>query len=160
MSEIKINKKLVNATNNSKIKKARLHHSNYYITINTNQRFTGHEEEFNLFVENFQNTIDNVLMSNDGLKQIIKFKDPSANFTTQFIDSINPEGVVEKSPNNNTIHAHILLKISHRTLISLDYDLIKQKIQEEMNLKNIYMSVRVYRSSTDQLEDYLKKNQK
>lgn len=160
MSDIQIKKKLVNATENYKNKKPRLHHSNYYITINTNQRFLGTEEEYEPFIEKFQNTIDKVLMSDSGLRQIIKFKDNEASFTTQFIDSINPEGVVEKSPNNNTIHAHILLKINHRTLITLDYDKIKKEIQEDMGLKNVYLHVKLYRNPTDQLEDYLKKNQK
>lgn len=133
-----------------------LRHSNYWITINTNKRFTGYEEDYQEFVDKFRAVIEEIF--DKDLKRYVKINKPDHAYNTQYFKDVSSEAVIEKGGKNNTIHAHIMVKFAHRTSITLDYGDIRNKVMNEMGLDSLFMSNKLFRRADDNLERYLYKD--
>lgn len=135
-----------------------LRHSNFFITINTNKRYTGNEEDYEEFIEKFKNSIDNQF-TNDNIVNLIKVQNEEHELSEKYIKNIDIQSAIELGPTTGTIHSHILVKIAHYTNVRLEYQYFKEQIMKDMGLKNIFMNVKLYRNANDTLERYLFKNQ-
>lgn len=133
-----------------------LRHSNFFITINTNQRYTGHEEEYEQFVNNFKRVLDGIF---DNLANLITVTKDDDKFDDSTIKKIGIQSVIEKAPKTNAIHAHILVKVAHYTSVKFNIDYFKEQILAGTNLKNIYIQIKMFRNANDILEKYIYKNQ-
>jgi len=138
--------------------KTTLKHSNFFLTINTNQRFRIRDErdvqEVQEFANRFKDTLTHIF---DNIQQYLKVPEDSE-WNRKYFENINVESAVERSPDTDTVHAHILIKVDHRTKVQLDYDAIKNYILEQMGLPNIHLFNRVYFDTHATLEDYIFKN--
>ena len=79
-------------------------------------------------------------------------------WSDDFIDDVDIDYVIELGSVKRHIHAHIMIKIKHRTKLMLDYKKIKAKVLSELGLKNIYVNNKLMKkdSSTNVL-DYINK---
>lgn len=134
-----------------------LRHSNFFITINTNKRFTGNEEDYEEFIEKFKNSIDNQF-TNDNIVNLIKVQNEEHELSEKYIKNIDIQSAIELGPATGTVHSHILVKIAHYTNVRLEYQHFKETIMKDMGLKNIFMNIKLYRNAGDRLETYLNKN--
>ena len=139
-----------------KNKSKQLRHSNFFITINTNQRFNPYSEECKIFKGKLQNAVDKLLT--EKMNEIIEFKE-EGEFNTEYIKNIDIQNALEIGPETNTVHSHTLLMINHYSNIKLNYKVINEFIKTELGLKNIYLNNRVAHgiNSMNNLKDYLSK---
>ena len=138
-----------------KTKKRQLRHSNYFITINTNKRFTGHEPHFNRRTREFEKAITDTFA--DEVGDIVVFKEGGP----ADIKSINLEYGIELGDELGCLHVHLTLKISHYAKLKLDYAAIRAKMLEKLPFlegKPVHMSNRLYRDAGGTLRDYMNKN--
>lgn len=162
MDQIPVEDKTVVAVKTSRKKALRnLRHSNYFLTINTQQRYTGHEEDYEEFVEKFREVIDHIF-SRENLPNILVLtdvaKEKGHTLTPQYVKQIKIEKAIERGGKNDTVHVHILFKVAHYTNLSLKYSDIKQAVQDQMELPSVYMQSKLYKNAEDTLENYLMKN--
>jgi ribosomal protein L30/L7E len=131
-------------------------HSNYFITINTNQVFTGLEEGFEEYKQRFKNVIREVF-SLANIPNFIKVNREGEHFGYPFINRVEVQAAYELGPKKSTLHCHLLLKIAHYTNVSIDNPAIRDMICPRMGLKNIHIDTRLFRGANDTLEDYIRK---
>lgn len=139
------------------VPKKRLAHSNFFLTINTNQVFRGGEEGYKPFVDRFKEALGDIF-GPDHLGDFINITVPGHSFDSDYIKDVDVEFVVERGGKLNTIHAHGLIKISHWSLISLNYHKVREEMIKRMELPGLYMNVKLFRNSNDKLQDYLYKD--
>lgn len=138
----------------------RLNHSNWFLTINTNKQFKDPDNpEMLAFVNKFYEVMGKIFEGNN-VKKYIKIKEDGVKFTPDKFREIDVQYTVERGSNNGQIHAHVLVAVSHRTQITLDFTAIKEKVKEEMELPNIYFLSKLFRNASHNLEDYINKDVK
>jgi hypothetical protein len=156
MSEIEIITKPV-VTQNLIEKKKQIKHSNFFITINLNKRFATANDALNSqLYKTLQNNI-NECWKNIKDYIIIKDTDPNATVTPKYIKKINGEGSVEVGEKFIQLHAHLLIKVDHYTMIHFNYQKLKSEILRDTNLKNIYVYCKLYKDVNKRLQDYIYK---
>ena len=129
-------------------------HSNYLVTINTNQQYKDDKENLKNDVAIFDDIINNVL--ND-IENYIKLPE-GITFDQPHIQNCDVDYVVEVGTIRSQIHVHIMIKITHFTRVQLDYVKLKNTIKTKLGLKNIYMQSKLLRpSASDNILDYLAK---
>ena len=136
-------------------RKQRLKHSNFYITINTNKRFQEAQEGLREFVTRFKATLAGIF---DNIVNYIVINEQGVEWDTKYICGVNNEYTIERGGKNETIHCHALVRITHRTSVSLDYKKLRTKVQEDMDLPSIHLHIKLYRSAHDALQNYLHKD--
>ena len=128
-------------------------HSNYLITVNTNQQYKN-DENLQNDVTIFDEIINNLL---NNIDQYIKLPD-GIPFDEPYIKDVTVDYVVEVGDIKKQIHTHIMIKITHFTKVQLQYLNIKQDIKEALGLDNIYFQSKLLRqSASDNILDYLSK---
>lgn len=83
-----------------------------------------------------------------------------------FIERMHIEGAgvewapgTKKNHKNQYLHAHILVKISHRTRLLVDRDYVAKYFKERLGLPHIpYIHVDVVKDNTQKIIDYVTKN--
>ena len=143
----------------SKMKAKQLRHSNFYLTLNTNQRFIPTSKEYKIFNDKFCNVIDR-LLDKSNLHNVIVLKDKNANYTKEYIPKIDIQKVVELGEEKNCVHMHALVLISHYTSVNINYSYISDFVKNQMDLKNVYFNCKVVKENINNLKDYLKKGEK
>ena len=129
-------------------------HSNFLLTINTNQQYKENDEHLGDDIEIFDNSIKTILNSIDeyvNLPETDKWDDATI---------IEPEieYVIERGGMKGQLHIHILFKFKHFSKIQLNYNKIKDKLKTDLGLDNVYMFNRLIRNGgNDNVMDYLKK---
>jgi len=137
-------------------------HSNFLITINTNQVYDPNNPDSLSLETRFDQALSTIF-ADTNIPNLIDFKIDGHTFTRPYIDSINVERVIEYNgkTNQNRLHAHVFVQVAHRSKIHLKLSEIKQKIMEDTGLSNLYFYTKVYRHANDNLENvmrnYLKK---
>lgn len=138
-----------------KEKKRKARYSNFFITINTNQKLNPESKEAQLLRKKLKKSLNDIF---NNMEKIVEFKDDKeAKWDDTFIKSVNIESVIETGPKNNAIHCHFLITIHHKTTLKLNFGKIKKIICDGTKLKNIYINNRNYYSSGMNLRAYLKK---
>ena len=126
--------------------KKRLIHSNFLLTINTQQRYAQDDPHLNDDAEFFENTIQEMLNS---VEHYIKLPEGDS-WNNDTIKNVDIDYTVERGTKHGQLHCHILLKFDHSTKVQLDYAKIREKILKDTGLKNIYMYNRLVRNSGSQ----------
>jgi hypothetical protein len=135
--------------------------SNFFLTINTNKRFYKTEENYPVYKHKLTEVIDTFLGNKKNIVHFIKHTDGQLNFSD--IKKISVESVLELGPKTRTLHAHVLIKIFHRTNIRLDPLQIQSVILEAFNededthLENIYINIRASSNQSDNILRYMSK---
>lgn len=106
----------------------RLSYSNWFITINTNQRYHTYDEAKPLLVA-LQKAIKKVF---DDLQSYVQFKTPGDEWTPAYIIGVKVKQGVEFSPERGLPHVHLLIAIAHRSKIHLDYAMIQKDVRESL----------------------------
>lgn len=135
-------------------------YSGFLLTINTNQKFTGHEINFRETVESFMNAVSDMYKV-DGLKSIIKCKDTTVDINTlwnnnEIIKDISINSTPELGPSSQCLHIHSNIIISHYTKIHLDKDAI-QSYMKEKGFSGCHVHFSYYTDSAKQIKDYVHK---
>ena len=144
---------------NTKLRK-RLNHSNFFVTLNTNQKWNGNEEGFEMYVQKFRNAIDKIF-GHQNIEKFVKWKSNITNYgekvawNNKTIKKIEIQKAIENS--DSGLHAHILIGIAHYSKLHLDYNSISSSLAHEMGLEKIYHYTRVFHDSKANLLDYIEK---
>jgi len=137
-----------------KIKNKKPLSSNFLLTINTNQQYKDNDENLENDIEIFDNTIKDILNHIDSyitLPEHDKWDDDT-------IKDVDIDYTIERGTIKNQLHIHILFKFKHFTKIQLNYTAIKEKINTDLGLKNIYMYNKLIRNSgNDNILEYIDK---
>src|SRR4051812_5454976 len=81
----------------------KLKHSNWYLTINTNQVFQPDQEGRQEFINKFKDCMDNVLGKRNILKYI-SIKEPGVKKSKESIQSISVEAALEIGGKQKSVH--------------------------------------------------------
>lgn len=129
-------------------------HSNFLLTINTNQQYKSNDEHLKNDIEIYENVIKNLLNNIDKYVNLA----PGDNWDDDTIKDIDIDYIIERGTKKGQIHAHALVKFTHFTKLQLNYKKMKEKVQSELGLKNIYLNNRLIRNSGSQnIIEYLNK---
>ena len=128
--------------------------TNFLLTINTNQQYKDNDEHLKDDIEIFDASIKELL---NNIDQYINLPETDK-WDDHFIKDFDIDYVLERGQKKGQLHIHILFKIKHFTKIQLNYDKIKNKIKDDLGLKNIYMQNKLIKmSNNDSIVDYLNK---
>lgn len=160
MSSVKINIPKSSEPSVKKERKAssRIKHSLFFITINTNKRFTELTEECQNLA-NKLSTIANDLFDNPiNVRELIISKDKTPNEIEEAIVEIGSfDGEIELGSESHNLHLHGVLPISSRIPILLNLTKIRERLYEEFKYK-LHLDVFKIADSSKTLLEYAKKN--
>lgn len=125
------------------IKNEKIKNSTFLLTINTNCSYKENDKNLENDIEVFDELIKNVL---NNIDTYIK----PDNFDYEKIKTADIDYTIERGGERGFIHCHILLNFSHTTKIQLDVNLIKQKIINELGLKNVYINNKLIKNYQNQ----------
>lgn len=135
--------------------------SNFMITLSTNYR-PGDDAEAKALVDRLGDATDRIFRSPDSLERIIKFNIPTHHFDDRYIQDINvthgPE--VGKNRKGGRVHNHIILKIKHRSNITIKNSV--EEIRREYARHGIdvhYVKIDFLRDATEAARRYAAKDQ-
>ena len=111
-------------------------HSNFLLTINTNQQYKDNEKHLENDIQIFETVIQNVLNNVDKYVNLPK----EDKWDDDTIKDINIDYIIERGTKKGQIHCHALIKFTHFTKLQLNYKKMKEKVQNELGLKNIYLN--------------------
>lgn len=132
--------------------------SNFFLTINTNQHFNQHSEEYEKFNDKLKVSLNEIYENIGDYLKIKKDKDEYKNDTyDNNIHDVDIKSATEIGSKTGKAHSHTLIAVKHNTLVHLDYDKIKEKIKNDLQLKNFYLNNRVSSNSNANLVDYISK---
>jgi hypothetical protein len=153
MPDIKVKGKIQNLEKEEKNKKPI--HSNFLLTINTNQQYKSNDEHLQNDIEFFENTIKNIL---NNIDQYIDIRNDGDIWDDDTIKDVDVDYIIERGTKKGQIHCHALIKIKHFTRLQLDYKKLKEKVKKDLGLKNIYLNNRLVRNSgSENIVEYLNK---
>lgn len=130
--------------------------SGFFITLNSNRKWANDSEETKCFKEAVNTAF------NDPSK-FVKFKDASHKWSAKYIIDANTEISFERGdptkPTKNQIHAHVILKIKHRSNLQIDAHALKIAITERCPALNgsFYINNRYFNSPEVNLRNYIQK---
>lgn len=79
-------------------------------------------------------------------------------WSSDIITNAECDHTVERGGKRGQLHAHMLIKISHRSKISLDYAAMKARLCEDLGIENAYTNAKLVRATgSDFLLAYLNK---
>lgn len=138
-----------------KPREAKPKRSGWLYTVSTNQRYEDDDPDLandeNVFAE-----VVNEICENIG--DYLIFKVEGDGFTDEKVQFANSDYVIERGGKTKALHAHILIQISHHSRIHLDFEKIKDRIQEELGVK-VYINGKLVKPTSDHfLSEYLSKH--
>lgn len=157
--------------------KGRLSNSNWFITINTNQRFDTYDDARPILRE-LQIAIKSIFQN---LSQYVKFKPAELAlghaYNSEYIDRVRVKQGVEFSESRGLAHVHFMIAIRHKSKIQLDYQKIQDDVRQHLadkcpecfrvqkpdgslgEPKTLYFYSKVYRDAAANFESYIDKDQ-
>jgi hypothetical protein len=140
-------------------------HSGYLITISTNVR-PKNDREAEEVSDCLRDTLEELLEA-EGLREVIDFRKRGHKFTSDFVDDVNSEFVIEigRMPRGRRVHAHVLIMIKHRSNLRLDYTKLRNFINRALGdgrcsqFVKAYVNVRLLKGVFD-IRKYLRKELK
>ena len=128
--------------------------SNFLLTINTNMQYKDDDKHLDDDIEIFNNSINQLL---NNIDDYIKLPENDT-WNDKLIKSCDIDYTIEPGTKKGQLHIHIMFKIRHFTKIQLNYDKIKKKICDDLELNNVYMYNRLLKpNESDNVEDYINK---
>jgi hypothetical protein len=129
-----------------------LKHSNFFLTINTNQSYKVDDAHIDNDTEVLVEVIENIL---NNINSYVKL--PAGATFDNNVKNADIDYVVEKGNSKHMLHCHIYLKFTHDTDVKLDFAAIKKQVCDRLGLPNIHMMNRMVRSNDDNVLNYLGK---
>lgn len=135
-------------SNVQKEKEEKYKKSNFHLTISTNKKYEKDDPHLEDDMKYFDQIISDILNHIDGYVKLPEHTE--WNDTT--IKDVDVDYVVEvgSQKNGKRLHCHILFRFLHRTKIQLDYDKIKKRICDALQINNVYMYNRLVRPTEGQ----------
>lgn len=130
--------------------------SGFFITLNSNRKWANDSEE----TKCFKQAVNSVM--NDP-SAFVKFKDANHKWSARYIIDADTEISFERGdptvPTKNQIHAHVILKIKHRSNLQIDAHALKVAITERCPALNgsFYINNRYFNSPEVNLRNYIEK---
>ena len=129
-------------------------HSNFLLTINTNQQYKDDDEHLQDDIEIFDESIKTIL---NNIDQYINLPETDK-WNDETIKDCDIDYTIERGGKKGQLHIHILFKFKHHSRLQLNYDKIKDTLKKDLGLQNVYMYNRLVRNSgNDSIIDYLSK---
>ena len=129
-------------------------HSNFLLTINTNQQYKDDDEHLQDDIEIFDESIKTIL---NNIDQYINLPETDK-WDDETIKNVDVDYVIEHGGKKGQLHIHILFKFKHHSRLQLKYEKIKEKLKTDLGLNNLYLYNRLVRNSgNDSIIDYLSK---
>ena len=136
------------------IKNEKPKQTNFLLTINSNQQYKDDDKHLKDDIEIFDHSINQLL---NNIDDYIKLPE-SDKWDDSTIKSCDIDYTIERGTKKGQLHIHIMFKIRHFTKIQLNYDKIKTKICNDLELNNVYMYNRLLKpNESDNVEDYINK---
>ena len=136
------------------IKNVKPKQTNFLLTINSNQQYKDDDKHLKDDIEIFDGSINQLL---NNIDDYIKLPD-DVSWNDKTIKSCDIDYTIERGTKKRQLHIHIMFKIRHFTKIQLNYDKIKTKICNDLELNNVYMYNRLLKpNESDNVEDYINK---
>lgn len=131
-------------------------YSCFLVTINTNQRYKADDQYMESDSEFFENIVRTEIL--EKLPDYVNVMQEGHSWSNDHIDGVDVDYILERGEKYNALHAHILIKIKHRSKVQLNYKTMKQRVVERLGLKNVYFDCKLVRpTSDDWLKDYIYK---
>ncbi len=104
--------------------------------------------------------IDTVF-SEDNAPQILTFREPDQEWEADTIVSVDMDFAIELGSKHKKIHAHGLVKITHRSKIRLEYKLVEEAFKELLHIRSVHCYNRLVKGERQDitLQNYLEKTQ-
>ena len=155
MPEIKVKGKVQQL--DKVVKNEKYKNSNFFLTINTNQQYKNGDPNVENDIAVFEETLKSVLSN---VNDYVKIKDGGV-WSDETIKDVDIDYIVELGTAKKCIHAHVMLKFKHNTILMLDYPKIKKKFLTTLGLKNIHLHNILMKSDSssnvlDQINKYAK----
>ena len=129
-------------------------HSNFLLTINTNQQYKDDDEHLDDDIEIFNHSIKTIL---NNIDQYINLPETDK-WNDETIKDCDIDYTIERGGKKGQLHIRILFKFKHHSRLQLNYEKIKEKLKTDLGLNNVYMYNRLVRNSgNDSIIDYLSK---
>ena len=136
------------------IKNEKPKQTNFLLTINSNQQYKDDDKHLKDDIEIFDHSINQFL---NNIDEYIKLPENDS-WNDKLIKSCDIDYTIERGTKKGQLHIHIMFKIRHFTKIQLNYDKIKTKICNDLELNNVYMYNRLLKpNESDNVEDYINK---
>lgn len=143
--------------------KPRLHHSAWFITVNTNQRHNEGSEELDISCQQLKEAGDAML---EALKHpncpFVTVLDPDGAYSPEFIKNVSARcAFAERGPRYDQPHSHMILKIDHRTKLHLDWKRLQAHYASYIGSNPYIKGIAVPAADAlNKLEHYVMKNAK
>ena len=141
---------------NKKEKDVKPKHSNFLLTINTNQQYKDNDEHLQDDIEIFDESIKTILNNIDqyiNLPETDKWDDDT-------IKDADIDYTIERGGKKGQLHIRILFKFKHHSRLQLNYEKIKDKLKKDLDRPNIYLYNRLIRNTgAENVLEYINKYQ-
>jgi hypothetical protein len=130
--------------------------SGFFITLNTNRKWANEADETKCFKEAVNAAFNDP-------SSFIRFKDPAHKWSAKYIIDAQTEISFERGdpskPTKNQVHAHVILKIQHRTNVQIDAHALKVAIADKCPALggSFYVNNRYFNSPEVNLRNYIQK---
>lgn len=129
--------------------------SSWLYTVSTNQRYADDDPNLAEDEEVFDEVINDIC---NNIGKYLIFKVEGDGFTSEKIQHVSCDYVLERGETTKALHAHIHISISHHSKIHLDFKAIKHKVEEELGV-GVYQDGKLVKASGDHfLSAYLRKH--
>lgn len=137
------------------VKKARLKHSLFMLTVNTNQSFPDtHAAEFIKAKKEFTEALVS-RVNYDTINDYLKFEEGSA----ANIESTDLDAALERGDRAKLLHAHLMIHITHRCKLKFNIEKFRSEVNEELG-RTCYMNIKTQAAGVANLKDYIAKGLK
>ena len=129
--------------------------SNFFLTLNSNQRYEPEDPHREEDAEAVEDVVKEIVQN---LPRYVKIIEKNHKWSTDVIEDVDVEYAVEYGEKSKALHAHILVRIKHRSRVQLDFEAIKRDFAHGLGLKNVYFDSRLLRAPSDHfLQEYIRK---
>ena len=112
--------------------------SNWFVTINTNQRVTSQNDPL---VAEFYEVL------HVWLAELPEFISTNKGYRTDDTRTIKVKRTIEIGPKRKLLHAHVNIEMKHDSNVKLEFRDIKEFFAESLGLSGIHLDVKHYRGS-------------
>ena len=121
----------------------RIKNSNFVLLINPNRKIGPYEEELEPFCQTLKDSVEEIIQN---IGDYLLIEEDGHEFTPEWFKKVEAISRVERGEEQDRVHCHALVCVSHYSKIKLDLGKIRERIIEDCNVSNPFIRVRVMRS--------------
>ena len=139
--------------------KRRLRHTNLFFTINTNQPYNTTDNELKGRASRKFTAVVRELLSGEKIKEYVKFVNKCKEhfWDPQYVKEAEIHTKSEFGPEKSMLHLHGLISIRHYSCIRVDFELLKERLQEKLGLDGLHIRWQLFFDTKGKIEDYIEK---